>query len=175
MQAAVASEQMIWQGSPSQWLGVRTYLLSALGLAVIVALQAGLQVAAPADWAASKPVISLVLLAVAAVPVLAALKTYLDIRFTRYVVTSERLRTTKGIFSRRTDDIELYRVDDTFLDEPFLLRLVGRGNVVLVTSDRTSPQVLIQAIPGAPQLRDQLRKWIEVCRDRKRTRVVDMQ
>jgi hypothetical protein len=91
------------------------------------------------------------------------------------MLTSQRIRVTTGVFSRRTEDLELYRVDDLILTEPFLLRLVGRGNVIAMSSDRTTPQLVLEAVPQALSLRDKMRHYVEICRERKRTRVLDME
>ena len=89
-------------------------------------------------------------------------------------ITTERLRITRGIFSKRTDEVELYRVRDTTFLEPFLLRLFGRGSLLFNTDDATTPTVLLEGIPGDPSLRDDLRASVESCRDRKRTRVSEL-
>src|SRR3972149_440696 len=41
------------------------------------------------------------------------------------------------------------------LQEPFVLRLFGLGNLLLLTHDESNPAVLLRAIPGAKALRDQ--------------------
>jgi len=91
-----------------------------------------------------------------------------------FEITTERLRTTQGILSKRTDELELYRVRDTAFIQPFTLRLFGKGNLQLNTDDATTPTVLLEGIPADQSLRDQLRKAVESCRDRKRTRVSEL-
>lgn len=63
--------------------------------------------------------------------------------------------------------------DITFL-QPFILGRFGRGNLQLNTDDVTTPIVLLPCIPADQSLRDQLRKAVEACRDRKRTRVSEL-
>lgn len=92
-----------------------------------------------------------------------------------YEITTQRLRITQGVFSKRTDEIELYRVNDTTLVEPFLYRMFGTGNIVMSTNDPTTPTVTIEAVKNAAGLREELRKSIEVCRDRKRVRVTEFE
>lgn len=92
-----------------------------------------------------------------------------------YELTTERIKVTTGLISKRTDDLELYRVKDTVLEEPVLLRLVGAGNIALTTNDATSPTLVLEAISGAKELREELRKHIEDCRDRKRTRLTELE
>jgi uncharacterized membrane protein YdbT with pleckstrin-like domain len=105
------------------------------------------------------------------VPLFIILWKWLENRCRIYEVTTERLRTTEGIFTKRTDELELYRVKDTTLVEPFLYRTFGAGNIVLSTTDETNPTLELEAIKGAAALREEIRKHAEVCRDRKRVRV----
>ena len=56
-----------------------------------------------------------------------------------------------------------------------IMRLVGLGNIVLETSDKTTPQLTIPAIAGAPVLLEKLRAEVEKRRDRKRVREVDFE
>lgn len=99
---------------------------------------------------------------------------WLELRNRVYEITTERLKITQGIFTKRTDELELYRVRDLTFVQPFLYRLFGKGDVRLTTSDSTTPEVQMEAIPADPELRDRLRKAIEACRDRKRARVSEL-
>jgi len=92
-------------------------------------------------------------------------------RFTE--LTSQRLRKTSGIFNKKLDELELYRVKDSTLEQPLLLRMFGLGNINVVSSDATMPLVLINAVPGAYDMREKLRVAVEAERDRKRVREVD--
>jgi membrane protein YdbS with pleckstrin-like domain len=107
------------------------------------------------------------------VPVIIAVWKWLETRSTAYELTAERLRVTTGMLSRRTDEVELYRVKDTVLLEPFALRLFQLGTVVLRTSDVTTPKVSLQGIPNARQVQEAIRARVEIMRDRKRVREVD--
>lgn len=90
-------------------------------------------------------------------------------------ITTERIRVTQGMLSKRVDEVELYRVRDHTFIQPFALRIFGCGNLVLNTADLTTPEVTLSAIPAAPELRDSLRRAIEDCRDRKRARVTEIE
>lgn len=91
----------------------------------------------------------------------------------QYEVTTERVRHRRGLFTKRTDELELYRVTDTTLIEPLSLRLLGLGTIELRTADATCPVMHIEAVHGARGLREQLRKHVEDCRDRKRVRLTE--
>ena len=90
-------------------------------------------------------------------------------------ITTERIRVTQGMLSKRVDELELYRVRDHTFIQPFALRIFGCGNLVLNTADLTTPVVTLSAIPSDPRLRDELRRAIEECRDRKRARVSEIE
>lgn len=107
-------------------------------------------------------------------PIPWALWRWLELRNRRIRITTERLLLTAGIFSKRTDELELYRVRDTTFQQPFLLRLFGKGHLTLTTSDASTPTLTLQAIPADPEIRNQLRRAIEDCRDRKRARVAEL-
>jgi hypothetical protein len=77
------------------------------------------------------------------------------------------------VFSRRTDSLELYRVKDASFVQPFVMRLVGIGNVELETSDATTPVVVIRGVPDGDSLRERILVAVDAVRDRKGVREVD--
>ncbi|MEX0899889.1 MAG: PH domain-containing protein [Gammaproteobacteria bacterium] len=109
------------------------------------------------------------------IPVFYALWRWLVVKMTKYELTTERLRTRYGVLNRKTDELELYRVRDYKFDQPWYLRLFSLGNLVLTTSDKSHPVVIISAIQNGEQLREQLRTHVEACRVAKRVREVDFE
>lgn len=97
------------------------------------------------------------------------------IRCRVYELTTERIRIRTGIVNRRTDEMELYRVQDITLMEPLGERLFGLGTIHITTNDASTPNLRIEAIRGASDLREELRKNVEACRDRKRVRVTELE
>jgi len=106
-------------------------------------------------------------------PLAMMLARYLDTRFRKYEVTSDRIRLTTGVLSRRMNELELYRVKDTSIDQPFFLRIFNLSNLVLKTSDASTPRLTLLAIPNAQVLRENLRGCIEKLRQKKGVREVD--
>lgn len=109
------------------------------------------------------------------VPLFIAIWKWIENRCRVYELTTQRLRVTTGVFSKRTEEMELYRVTDSTLVEPFIYRTFGAGNIVMNTNDPTTPVLTIEAVKNASWLREELRKCIEECRDRKRVRVTEME
>lgn len=154
-------EQTLWQGRPSQWINFGAFLVAVVGIV------------APIFGAALLERTEVSLIAILFVAFI--LWKWLQVRSTQYVVTTERIKTRRGVLSRERHELELYRVKDTSLDEPFLLRLVSRSNVRLTSSDRSNPVLLLRAVKGGDELREQIRRHVERLRDRKRVRELDME
>ena len=109
------------------------------------------------------------------VPIFVAIWRYLLIRNQRYELTDQRLRIYRGVLSRRVDEIELYRVKDSRFEQSFFMRLVGLGNVLLMTSDVLNPGAVIVAIPDARQVREQLRNLVESRRAARGVRMTELE
>lgn len=158
------AEALVWRGTPSQWTNFGVYFFCLLLAAGVVAAYF---LVPPAS---QTPLI----LAGLALPALWMLGRWIATKCHRYEVTSERVKITTGLLSRRTSEIELYRVRDYSIVEPFWLRLVGCGNIVLQTADRTTPQVVLHAVPHAATLKDQIRVHTEKMRQRRGVRDLEI-
>ena len=109
------------------------------------------------------------------VPLFIAIAKWIQNRCRVYEITTERIKISRGVFSRKTEEIELYRIRDYSLQEPFWLRLFGLGNIVLATIDVSSAALVIEAVPEASALRDEIRKNVEICRKRKGVRLTELE
>ncbi len=81
---------------------------------------------------------------------------YLYTRTKVYTLTDQRLIQQAGLLSRVTFEIELYRIKDIHLAEPFLFRLFKIGNIRIISSQKT---VHFDLLPG---LKEPLRCWNEI-------------
>ena len=166
-------EETVWTGTPSQWTNVKAFVLCALAEAALWII--GAVFLSQVEGKPIRQAVWLSLLPLSLGPILTALWYWLMVRHTRYKITSQRLLITTGIFSRATEEVELFRIKDTALVEPFLLRLVGLGHVMLMSSDRTMPTVVLRAVPKARSLREMVRRVVDKRRSAKRVREVDME
>ena len=98
---------------------------------------------------------------------------YLRTRFTIYELTEERFREKTGILSQKIEELELYRVRDYTVEKPFIMRLFGLGNLILITSDKTNPKIYLYAIRNVESVRDLFRKNVEATRKKTGTKEVD--
>jgi membrane protein YdbS with pleckstrin-like domain len=129
----------------------------------------------PSQWTNSGTYVMCILFCWLVIPVFIALWRFLVVKTWKIEITDQRLIEEKGVLSKTTDELELYRVKDIRLDQPFFLRLVGLSNVILLTSDRTNPVVRIPAITDGKNLREKLRAAVDIRRDKKRVRETDFE
>ena len=164
-------EEIVWRGASSQWKNFGRYLLSAVLAAIVIAIFALLRYRGSAPVKEFSPYVFLLLL----VPIFMALTRYFQTKCKIYELTTERLKTTEGVFSKVTDTLELYRVKDLETRQPFLYRLVGLENIQVNTSDVSTPVVVIDAIPRAVVLADKIRNHVEGIRTQKGVREIDVE
>jgi len=156
---APAVENELWRGYTSQWVHFWYYFFCAL-------LAAGALAGMPFTGGLSA--------AALIIPLGMWVVRWWITRTTAYELTSQRLKIHYGILNRRLEELELYRVKDYVMDQPLFLRLLGLGNLTLVTSDASTPKIVLRAIPGVAAVREQLRIAVQSERDRKRVRELDV-
>ena len=88
--------------------------------------------------------------------------------FTRYSLTEEKLIIDTGFFSRKEEEIRLYRILDISLRRPLHQRIWGLGTVHLNTADKSSNEIDILRIKRARQFKGMLSDMVERERDEKR-------
>lgn len=92
----------------------------------------------------------------------------------RYKLTSQRIVVERGLFSKRMEQIDLYRIIDYVVERPFSQRVVGTGNLVLEAMDKTTPEVRLAALPtDVVALYEELRRATEQEKRKRGVRVVD--
>ena len=108
------------------------------------------------------------------IPIPWTLWKWLEVRNTVYTLTDQRLKFTRGVFSKVTEDLELYRVRDTKFEQGFVERMLDLGDIVLFTTDASTPTVTLSFIPDADGVREKIRRLVEARRDAKRVRSLDI-
>jgi len=106
-------------------------------------------------------------------PIPFAIWKWLETRNTVYTLTDQRLKFTRGVLTKTTEDLELYRVRDTKFEQGLFERLVGLGRIQLFTTDETSPSIVLPFIGDAEGVREKIRGLVEARRDAKRVRYLD--
>ena len=90
---------------------------------------------------------------------------------THYLITSQRIVIETGIFSRDIETLEIYQIDDIHLEKPLNQRLLGSGNMLLITRDLSAPKILLERLSiDVRELYEQMRPCIQEARFRFRVR-----
>jgi uncharacterized membrane protein YdbT with pleckstrin-like domain len=91
-----------------------------------------------------------------------------------YKVTTKRVMVERGILSKRLEQVDVYRIKDFVVERPFTQRLLGTGNIVLLTMDPTTPTVELKDLKtDVIDLYEKLRAAAESERVRRGVRILD--
>lgn len=93
-----------------------------------------------------------------------------------YELTDQRLIINSGIFNKRTDEIELFRVKNVAVDYTLINQWVDIGRITIQSSDATTgsePLVLVD-IPQARALREKMRTLVNAARQARGVREIDI-
>jgi uncharacterized membrane protein YdbT with pleckstrin-like domain len=85
------------------------------------------------------------------------------IRSHTWLITPEFIRISRGIFFKRTDQLEMFRIKDYIVTQPLSLRLLNLMNVILKGTDPENPVVFLTGIP-ASDLIDTIREYVQEAR-----------
>ena len=88
--------------------------------------------------------------------------------FTVYSFDEERIFVDTGFFTKRQDEIRMYRVLDISVTRTFGQRIFGMGTIHLKTSDKTMGDFDIKNIKKVMDVKRQLSDLIETNREKKR-------
>jgi uncharacterized membrane protein YdbT with pleckstrin-like domain len=137
-------EKTVFKGNPSHWTYFTHYLIGTI-----------------------------LLLPSFGISLLYILYKYLWLRFWTIEITNQRIIQETGILSKNTDEVELFRVKDIKLNQPFFLRLFGLSNIILETSDKSHPYKTIPGVRDGKNLREEIRVFVEKRREEKGVKETD--
>ena len=101
---------------------------------------------------------------------------FVQTRGIHYKITSQRVVIEQGMFSKRMEQLDLYRVVDYVVERPFGQRIMGTGNIILEAMDKTTPSVRIVAIKtDVVSLYEKLRYATEQEKRKRGVRVLDIE
>jgi membrane protein YdbS with pleckstrin-like domain len=80
------------------------------------------------------------------------------VRMTHYEVSPDRIEYGEGVFDRKVDNIDMFRVVDIKLRRNILDCLVGVGTVTLTTSDKSHPEFEFKKVKNSRELYDTIKK-----------------
>ena len=91
----------------------------------------------------------------------------------RYEVSNQRLIVEYGILNKRTEEIELYRVQDLSVERTLFDRMFGVGNIIIHSGDATGGALVLFDIADVEDVKDKIRAASRVERQRHRVGVFE--
>jgi len=163
-QAGGDSEAVLFAGKPSLWAmaptaarGLVLVVIAALLIKLPLERLVGLNLtAAQAEQLAKIRVLGAVGL-ILLVSLILAMKA-LRLKMTYYEVTADRIEWARGILDRKVDNLDMFRVVDLKLRRSLLDCIVGVGTVVLITTDKSSPEFIFEKVRNCRKLYDVIKK-----------------
>jgi uncharacterized membrane protein YdbT with pleckstrin-like domain len=101
---------------------------------------------------------------------------WLENMASRYELTEERLIIRRGLIAKSLDEIELYRIKDVRISFSIINQIAGIGTIGIASSDETtrSGDLMIRDVERAQARREELRRLVDIARQKRRVREVDM-
>lgn len=93
----------------------------------------------------------------------------LPLSFTTYEIEEKQITIKKGLLRTVEDDTLMYRIQDVKLVRSFVERIFGLGTVICYSSDVTDPQLHLQHIRNAKEVKDYILETSEQERRKART------
>lgn len=95
----------------------------------------------------------------------------MPLSFTRYAMSEDRLFTSVGFLNIKDDEILLYRVRDIDTSRNLWQRLFGVGTVVVMSSDKSMPNLVLKNIKDPVAVKELIHEQVEEMKLRRRVRV----
>jgi len=77
---------------------------------------------------------------------------------TRYEISPNRIEWTRGVFQKKVDNIDMFRIIDLKLRRTALDSMLGIGTVVLLTTDKSDPEFAFAKVRQPRNLYDLIKK-----------------
>ena len=95
----------------------------------------------------------------------------MPLSFTRYALSEDRLFVSVGFLNIKDDEILLYRVRDIDTSRSLWQRLFGVGTVVVMSSDKSMPNLVLKNIKDPVEIKELIHQQVEEMKLRRRVRV----
>ena len=157
--AAPLAEETLWHGTPS-WRVLVGKVAFMILTVIVIPVAFGFAASRVSDLEMSGRVSKIGWLITAIALVLEIIDFFIAmmrLRSTVYTITNQRILIEQGILSKSVAEIDLRYVDDTQFFQTFAERLLGIGNVTLVSSDKALPVTKLHGILDPRSVREIIR------------------
>ena len=82
---------------------------------------------------------------------------YLTVKSTKYKLTTQRFFVQTGLISKKIEELELFRVKDVSMKQGIIQRLLGVGNVTILSTDDSTPVIHIVGVSKPEKVKEEIR------------------
>ena len=94
----------------------------------------------------------------------------MPLSFTRYQLSEDRLFLSQGFLNIKDDEVLLYRLRDIDTRRNLWQRLFGVGTVTVLSSDRTTPTLVLKNVKNPLFVKELIHKQVEEMKLKRRVR-----
>lgn len=152
-------EETLWRGTPA-WALLAGHIAGIALTLIVVPLITYFAAKRALDLESGERIIStgwLITAAIVIIQVIVFAVALLRLRSTVYTITNQRVMIETGLLTKALSEIDLRYVDDTQFIQSFTQRILGIGNVTLVSSDKTTPVYVLRSIRDPRNVREMIR------------------
>jgi len=153
------AEETLWRGSPS-WRVLLGKVILIVLTAILIPIAANFLAGQTNDLEMSGRITKYgwLIMAIAVFwQVVTFLIVMVRLQSTIYTITNQRVMIERGMLSKSLNEIDLRYIDDTQFFQSISDRLLGVGNVTLISSDKAFPTTVLQSIAKPREIREMIR------------------
>ena len=169
---APADERILWEGAPSfralaVTIAATALFAIALPLAIYLAYKPLRDLVAHLSESSAKLVaeyedtarmaIILIVIALVAVRIGRLVGRMLALRSYHYSLSNQRIKVESGVFSKMLAEIDVRTIDDILFHQSFFERLVGVGQIALVSSEPSNARLTLVGVINPREVRELIR------------------
>ncbi|MDQ3282450.1 MAG: PH domain-containing protein [Acidobacteriota bacterium] len=154
-----AREETLWQGTPSPTL-LAGHIFMILVVLIGIPLLARFFGSTMPDESRAESLKHFAFIAAAILVTIQALMllvAWIRLRSTSYTITNQRVLIEQGVFTKTVDELDLRYLDDSQFMQTFVDRILGIGDVTLISSDKTSPRTTLRSVKDPRAVREMIR------------------
>jgi membrane protein YdbS with pleckstrin-like domain len=90
-----------------------------------------------------------------------------------YKITERTIDYETGVFSKKIETLQLWRVQDIDFSQSFFDRILGVARIHVVTKDVTDPSLVLRGLPASREVFDRLKDAADIARQQRVVGLVD--
>jgi membrane protein YdbS with pleckstrin-like domain len=153
------AEQTLWRGTPSA-IKLVGRVVEIVLILIVVPLVFRWFSNRSLDVQTAANILRLGWLITAALVFIEAIRFFYSLfilRSTLYTITNQRVMIERGLLTKSLSEIDLRYIDDTQFFQGIVDRLLGIGNVTIISTDKTTPVYVLQGVRDPRGLREMIR------------------